>query len=44
MENYVVPKWVQFVDKLPTTKNGKTDKRALELRAHVKVTAHNDFG
>ncbi len=30
LEDYMVPKVVEFVDRLPKTENGKVDKRALE--------------
>lgn len=35
LENFCVPKYVEFVDELPKSENGKIDKKQLKQKAHI---------
>ena len=38
METFMVPKYIEFMDSLPKTANGKIDKKQLKAKAEASVS------
>ena len=38
MESFMVPKYIDFLDSLPNTPNGKIDKKQLKAKAEASVS------
>jgi long-chain acyl-CoA synthetase len=39
METFMVPKYIEFMDSLPKTPNGKIDKKQLKTKAEASISS-----